>query len=65
VAHKNQRAATPQYLLNSRQRFDDPVIAGYVTVIVQRHIKIAPHQDFLTFNINISNSFLGHNELSP
>jgi len=60
VAHKNQGTAGLQNVLYSRQDFDDSVIAGNVTIIVQRHIKVAPHQDLFALYIDISNGFFSH-----
>jgi hypothetical protein len=65
MTHQNQGPTLAEYMLYRGQRLDDSVVAGNIAVIVERHIKVAPHQNTPAANINIRNGFLSHLLFAP
>jgi len=60
MTHQDQRPAAIKNVLDSRKGPNDPVVARNVAVLVQRHVKIAPHKDLLSPDIDIGNRLFRH-----
>ncbi len=62
MAHQKQRGALVQHILDSRQGGFDALVIGDLAIL-HGHVEIHAHQDALTFEIDISYSFLVHGML--
>ena len=66
MAHQNQIPALCQHMLDRRQGLHNTVVIRNILRLVERHIKVHPHQHFFAFYIDIRNSLFCHkNSFQP